>query len=298
MHYGIFMSCISRGKQECDNKAIITSGLWEEVIAKDVWTGYSLTSAADHKNTLIANAALLPCEIPFVCTMFLFCWLKNKTFWSTLYCRHSWVTIFPAPQVVKSKHSLQRSRRRDILLSNAAQDTKTRMCRTRYSRRDELQDTGCTLFTHDVDFPELVDSCNAGRWEYLQSHEAGTLCRVIRLLEKDLTSLNNLDLSLSWCHWKEKRQESLGWVVQEGMAWGDVVTHRRNGRRGGGYLNELRSWVRVTEREHPASCAVLYSAKRLSQSAQWENHVLENVLVYDPSSELQLRTQMNLSKGP
>ncbi|TKS88758.1 hypothetical protein D9C73_022811 [Collichthys lucidus] len=67
--------------------------------------------------------------------------------------------------VVKSKHSLQRSRRRDILLSNAAQDTKTRM-----SRRDELRDTGCTLFTHDVDFPELVDSCNSG-----------SICRVMKL---------------------------------------------------------------------------------------------------------------------
>ena len=57
--------------------------------------------------------------------------------------------------------------------------------------------------THDVDFPEPVDRYDARRWagggEYLQSHEAGTLCHVIRLLEKDLASLNNLDLSPPLC---------------------------------------------------------------------------------------------------
>lgn len=47
-------------------------------------------------------------------------------------------------------------------------------------------------------FPNLWTDMTLGGepgGEYLQSHEAGTLCRVIRLLGKDLASLNNLDLS-------------------------------------------------------------------------------------------------------
>lgn len=37
----------------------------------------------------------------------------------------------------------------------------------------------------------------------------------------------------------------------------------------------------------------LHGVKRLTQSAWWENHVLENFLVYDPSPQLHLHTQMD-----
>ena len=36
-----------------------------------------------------------------------------------------------------------------------------------------------------------------------------------------------------------------------------------------------------------------YSTKKLTHNALWENHVLENFLVYDPSPKLQLHTQMH-----
>lgn len=51
--------------------------------------------------------------------------------------------------------------------------------------------------------------------EYLQSHEAGTLCRVIRLLGKDLASLNNLDLSPPLWVKEIVRWHSRAWLGEE-----------------------------------------------------------------------------------
>lgn len=77
------------------------------------------------------------------------------------------------------------------------------------SKRLQRKFTGCVL---PVRGEHLLTDGRTQLWEvtsgdlhYLQSHEAGTRCHVIRLLGRDLASLNNLDLSC----WRKGRQELL-----------------------------------------------------------------------------------------
>lgn len=142
--------------------------------------------------------------------------------------------------------------------------------------------------------------------EYLQSHEAGTPCHVIRLLEKDLSSLNTPDLSFPQCHGERKRQEKLvRWRKRAWMGWELEIRWHTGGGGGGGGVGDRGEKLSQSHRERENILhRVLCGVKRLTQFAQWENHVLGSYLVYDPSTEFQPCTQMHwlhfvlVSEGP
>lgn len=76
--------------------------------------------------------------------------------------------------------------------------------------------------------------------------------------------------------------------------WGDLVARRGGGGGGGGrHLTQRREAEADSESQRENILRrVLRGVKRLTQTAWWENHVLENFLVYDPSPQLHLHTQM------
>lgn len=229
----------------------MTSRLWEDIcwiIAKDVWTGYNITSYRQR----YCPVEYLLCA---VCSCFL-CWLKNKTFWSACTINTHFSTVGCE---IQTQHAV-----RGVLLSNAAQDTMSRMCKTRYSeiRPDTYKRSLVARYSLMmwISLNQWTDMTLGGEpgWEYLQSHEAGTLCHVIRLLKRDLASLNNLDLSSSMVPLRVKESEK----AEGGHGWGDVMWWHTGGGVGGG--GHLKSWLRVRERTSCVeSCAALRGWLRL-----------------------------------
>lgn len=117
---------------KCDNKAIIASHLEEEIcciVAKDVWVAYNITSVADHKEYSYRQCYCVTLGNAFCVQRALVLLAQEQNI-----LIHTWVTVFfPALRVVKSQHSVQKPVR-GLLLSNAARDTKSRMCRTHYAK--------------------------------------------------------------------------------------------------------------------------------------------------------------------
>lgn len=74
------------------------------------------------------------------------------------------------------------------------------------------------------------------------------------------------------------------------------MTGGGGGGEGGGRWETLKRGAEKADSESQRENILqreLRSIKRLTQSACWENHVLETVLVCDPSPESHLHTQMN-----
>lgn len=79
---------------------------------------------------LISKVTALPCDLPIAHDVFLFplsSWEQNILIHILIYCKH---IFFFFTSTVKSKHSGAVGR---VLLTNAAEDTMSRMCKTRSS---------------------------------------------------------------------------------------------------------------------------------------------------------------------